>query len=82
MRYSRSLLYVTATTPLLLVGCSKPAAIATPPPPPPGAKAEADAVKRKIEDLKKANPNLPPVALGTMAYKMVQQEKAARGGTR
>ena len=82
MRYSRRLLCAAiaaaATTPLFLSGCSKPAVQA--PPPPPGAQAEAEAMKPKMEEVKRANPNLPPSAVGNMAAEMMRKEKAAGGG--
>jgi hypothetical protein len=60
----------------LTAGCSKPPEPPMPTPPP-DAQANAEALKKKIEELKKSNPNLPPAALGTMAAKMLQQEQQA-----
>lgn len=65
--------------PLTLMGCSNKEA-AKVPPPPPGAQADAQALQRKMEQVKRAKPNLPPSAVGTIAARMVEQEKAQRGG--
>lgn len=66
---------------LLLFGCSKPEEPPIPTPPP-GAKADTEALQRKMAELKAKNPNLPPMAIGTMAAKMVQEEKARGGAPR
>ena len=75
MRLAGLLLYLCFLA--LTAGCSQSPPEPPIPTPPPGAQAMADAVAKKMEELKKTNPRLPPEALATMATKMVQQEQQA-----
>jgi hypothetical protein len=79
MRLMPSRIVLLGAVLLILVGCSNKEAVKVPPPPP-NAQADSQALERKMEEIKKARPDLPPSAVGTMAAKMVEEEKAQRGG--